>query len=32
MAPSNFTDKKAPVYLLFDPATGAAAEVGPALK
>lgn len=32
MAPSNFTDKKAPVYLLFDPATGAAAEVGPATK
>lgn len=32
MAPSNFTDKKAPVYLLFDPATGAAAEVGPAVK
>lgn len=30
MAPSNFTDKKAPVYLLFNPATGAAAEVGPA--
>ena len=32
MAPSNFTDKKAPVYLLFDPATGAAAEVGPVSK
>lgn len=32
MAPANFTDKKAPVYLLFDPATGAAAEVGPATK
>lgn len=32
MAPSNFTDKKAPVFLLFDPATGAAAEVGPVNK
>lgn len=32
MAPSCFTDKKAPVYLLFNPATGAAAEVGPAVK
>lgn len=32
MAPSNFTDKKAPVYLLFNPATGGAAEVGPATK
>lgn len=32
MAPANFTDKKAPVYLLFDPATGAAAEVGPATE
>lgn len=32
MAPSNFTDKKAPVYLLFNPATGAAAEVGPATR
>lgn len=32
MAPSNFTDRKAPVFLLFNPATGAAAEVGPALK
>lgn len=30
MAPANFTDKKAPIYLLFNPATGAAAEVGPA--
>lgn len=30
MAPSNFTDKKAPVFLIFNPATGAAAEVGPA--
>lgn len=32
MAPSNFTDKKAPVYLRFNPATGAAAEVGPATR
>ncbi|MBD5258588.1 MAG: DUF4831 family protein [Barnesiella sp.] len=32
MAPANFTDKKAPVYLLFDPTTGAAAEVGPVVK
>ncbi len=32
MAPSNFTDKKAPVYLLFNPATGAVAETGPAVK
>lgn len=32
MAPSNFTDKKAPVYLKFNPSTGAAAEVGPATR
>lgn len=30
MSPSNFTDKKAPVYLILDPATGAALEVGAA--
>ena len=28
LAPSTFTDKKAPAYLLFDPTTGAAIEVG----
>lgn len=32
MAPSSFTDRKAPVYLIFDPATGAAAKVGPVNK
>ncbi|MDE6317057.1 MAG: DUF4831 family protein [Muribaculaceae bacterium] len=32
MAPSNFTDKKAPVYLQFDASTGAIAEVGPAIR
>ncbi len=26
--PNSFTDKKAPVYLIFDPTTGAAAEIG----
>lgn len=31
MAPANFTDKKAPVYLILDPTTGAPLEVGPAL-
>ncbi|MBO5780802.1 MAG: DUF4831 family protein [Muribaculaceae bacterium] len=30
MNPANFSDKKAPVFLLFDPRTGAAVEVGPA--
>lgn len=29
MNPSNFTDKKAPVYAIFNPATGAITEVGP---
>lgn len=28
MAPNSFTDKKAPAYLIFDPATGAAVEIG----
>ena len=28
MAPNSFTDKKAPAYLVFDPATGAAIEIG----
>lgn len=26
--PNSFTDKKAPLYMIFDPATGAASEVG----
>ena len=30
MAPSNFTDKKSPVYMIVEPATGAIVEVGPA--
>lgn len=28
LAPNSFTDKKAPMYLIFDPATGAAVEIG----
>ena len=28
LAPNSFTDKKAPVYLIFDPTTGAAVEIG----
>lgn len=28
LAPNSFTDKKAPMYLIFDPATGAAVEMG----
>lgn len=28
MAPNSFTDKKAPAYLIFDPTTGAAVEIG----
>lgn len=31
MAPSNFTDKRSPVYLVLDPATGAPLEIGPAV-
>lgn len=30
MNPNNFTDKKSPVYIIFDPATGAITETGPA--
>lgn len=30
MNPANFTDKKAPIFLQFDPVTGAAAKTGPA--
>lgn len=29
--PNSFTDKKEPIYLIFDPSTGAAAEIGSAL-
>ena len=29
--PNSFTDKKEPIYLIFDPTTGAAAEIGSAL-
>lgn len=28
LAPNSFTDKKAPMYLIFDPSTGAAVEIG----
>lgn len=28
LAPNSFTDKRAPAYLIFDPATGAAIEIG----
>lgn len=28
LAPNSFTDKKSPVYLIFDPSTGAAIEIG----
>lgn len=28
LAPNSFTDKRAPVYLIFDPSTGAAVEIG----
>lgn len=28
VAPNSFTDKKAPVYMILDPATGAAVEIG----
>lgn len=30
--PNSFTDKKEPIYLIFDPTTGAAAEIGAAEK
>lgn len=30
MNPANFTDKKSPIFLQFDPVTGAAAKTGPA--
>ena len=30
LAPNSFTDKKAPIYVVFDPATGAILEQGPA--
>lgn len=30
LAPNSFTDKKAPIYLIFNPVTGAAAEIGAA--
>lgn len=28
LAPNSFTDKKSPMYLIFDPSTGAAVEIG----
>jgi hypothetical protein len=30
MNPASFTDRKAPIYLIFNPATGAIATTGPA--
>lgn len=30
LAPNSFTDRKAPIYVVFDPATGAITEQGPA--
>lgn len=30
LAPNSFTDRKAPIYVVFDPATGSIAEQGPA--
>lgn len=30
LVPNSFTDKKAPIYVVFDPATGAILEQGPA--
>ncbi|MDE6528721.1 MAG: DUF4831 family protein, partial [Muribaculaceae bacterium] len=30
LAPNSFTDRKAPIFVIFDPATGAIATQGPA--
>ena len=30
LAPNSFTDRKAPIYVIFDPATGAISSQGPA--
>lgn len=32
LAPNSFTDKKAPIFVIYDPATGAISRQGPALR